>query len=55
MCFERELVVLFEVVPHHPGSFPFLAWGLLAGLPGFASHGRDVVVNHSETVALYGW
>ena len=38
VCFECELAVLFEVVPHHLGSFPFPAWGFLAGLPGFASH-----------------
>ena len=40
--FECELAVLFEVVPHHLGSFPFPAWGLLAGLPGFASHGSSL-------------
>ena len=42
VCFECELAVLFEVVPHHPGSFPFPAWGLLAGLPGFASRGSSL-------------
>ena len=51
LCFEHECSVLFGMAAHHPGNLfrvmgcllPFPVWGLMAGLPGFASHGTGAL------------